>query len=334
MMRTRVVGIALLAVTGLALAAPPQDRPRRPFAASAGEATINDVTSAAAASDPTRLTRHYRRPATIDGQLRPRRTLPRTATAGLNIPGEPTGRLIVKFNDDVKGRVDAGGTLLSRNDRDMGPVAEILQGSGARISPVFRKSEQRLAAIERRAADLSGFAQPDLASLIYVDVPSGGFMDVAHALNELDIVEFVEVEAKRTQTQEEGPTGACCLPGNLCAPNLPLQLCTDNGGIYQGDGSICGGNECGTCCDIANDNACNERFSQGRCANIGGQFLGNVPCEDDPCADLGMPACGEPIAGSCFDPNNATPFCADEDLCDDGTPSQFCTALPLRTSTA
>ncbi len=195
-MRTRVVGIALLAVTGLALAAPPQDRPRKPSAGSAGEATNNDVTSAGAASDPTRLTRHYRRPATIDGQLRPRRTLPRTATAGLNMPGEPTGRLIVKFNDDVKGRVDAGGTLLSRNDRDMGPVAEILQRYGARMRPVFRKSQERLEAMERRAADLSGFAQPDLAGMMYVEGArdDATLLAVARALNALPTVEFVTAE--------------------------------------------------------------------------------------------------------------------------------------------
>ncbi|MEE8147127.1 MAG: hypothetical protein V3T24_05955, partial [Longimicrobiales bacterium] len=294
MTRTRVVGLALLTVTGLALAAPPQDRPRSPSAVSAGKATINDVTNTAAASDPTRLTRHYRRPATLDGQLRPRRTLPRTVTAGLNMPGEPTGRLIVKFNDDVKGRVDAGGTLLSRNDRDMGPVAEILQRYGARMRPVFRKSQERLEAMERRAADLSGFAQPDLAGMVYVITPDGAFMDVAHALNELDIIEFVEVEPKRTQAQAAGPTGACCLDGNACLPNVTAAFCiAQANGFYQGDGSTCGG-DCGTCCDVANGNACNENFSPDRCTiDIGGVFLGNQPCDpDDPCADLGTPACG------------------------------------------
>jgi hypothetical protein len=40
------------------------------------------------------------------------------------------------------------------------------------------------------------------------------------------------------------PSGACCMPGGICAPNQIASACATAGGTYQGDGTSCSPNPC------------------------------------------------------------------------------------------
>ncbi len=77
----------------------------------------------------------------------------------------------------------------------------------------------------------------------------------------------------------EGPTGACCLDGNVCIENVTAVFCIVTvGGFYQGDGISCFG-DCGTCCGPPScpENEkyeCHQHWSPSRCAHAGGCFLG------------------------------------------------------------
>jgi hypothetical protein len=99
-----------------------------------------------------------------------------------------------------------------------------------------------------------------------------------------------------TQTPDqstEGATGACCLPGNACLPQSTAEFCiVIVKGVYQGDGTTCGG-DCGMCC--IDKIECHSSWSPDHCAYTGGQFFGNIPCgPDSPC---GPSVCDSDIDG-------------------------------------
>jgi len=99
-----------------------------------------------------------------------------------------------------------------------------------------------------------------------------------------------------TQTRDqptEGATGACCLQGNACLPNVTAEFCILIAeGIYQGDGTTCGG-DCGMCC--IDKIECHQIWSPDHCAHTGGHFFGNLPCgPDGPC---GRSVCDSDIDG-------------------------------------
>lgn len=76
--------------------------------------------------------------------------------------------------------------------------------------------------------------------------------------------------------------GACCLPGGSCIETFP-QSCTDQGGAFQGPGSLCAGVTCGqgACCLV---NSHGQYFcSQSTQAECTGLFFPNTPCTPFPC---------------------------------------------------
>lgn len=80
-------------------------------------------------------------------------------------------------------------------------------------------------------------------------------------------------------------TGACC-NGGTCTPGLTQAACQSGGGIYLGDGSVCGQDICtpGACC-VANN--C-QLVIAAQCTTLGGSFEGpGTVCTPTPCGPTG-----------------------------------------------
>ena len=63
-------------------------------------------------------------------------------------------------------------------------------------------------------------------------------------------------------------------------------------GIYQGDGTVRGG-DCGTCC--IDKNECHPSWSPDHCIGAGGHFFGALPCGSD--GRCGPSVCDSDIDG-------------------------------------
>ena len=76
----------------------------------------------------------------------------------------------------------------------------------------------------------------------------------------------------------EGPIGACCIPGaNDCIPDVSEVQCLFGfGGVYQGDGTTCGGAFCGACC--LPDESCLGFIAPDVCAALGGAHEADTAC--------------------------------------------------------
>jgi len=186
-----------------------------------------------------------------------------------------TGRLVVKFQDDLRARISAKGGIRSASNLDVQPVNDVLAQYGLQLQPGFNQDEEKIASILRRAELHSGRHQPDLAGMMFIQVDHANLLTVARALNDLAEVEWVEIEEKRFPGATPfggGPVGACCLPDNTCVPDQTQGDCTVLlGGFYMGDGEDCG-TGCGACC-LPPANECQPR-TVARCAAEGGTFQG------------------------------------------------------------
>ncbi len=90
--------------------------------------------------------------------------------------------------------------------------------------------------------------------------------------------------AHRTAAEPpEGPTGACCLPAVFaCIDGVSEVECLFAfSGIYQGDGTTCGGAFCGACC--LPDESCGLDVSPDVCAAAGGSFAEQLDCPGISC---------------------------------------------------
>lgn len=281
------VGIGLLALTGMAVAQ--QDlrtSSPAPQMAAVTPGTVDPATVAprAARRGPARQQGARDELIADDGlplpaELKPRITLRKTPTAELARPDHSTGRLLIKFKDDVRARRIGAQAAMSETRRALGPLDVILRDAGLTLEPVFTRDDDVLAAIERKAAINSQRAQPDLAGMMYVTGPGGVPLPVAKTLNQLDSIEFVEYE-RELVLNTMGPTGACCLPSGFCQ-ELTSGQCATQFGDYEGDGSTCGGPTCGACCFAGN--ACNFG-SPNLCASAAGTFVGSgSSCATDTC---------------------------------------------------
>lgn len=81
----------------------------------------------------------------------------------------------------------------------------------------LRRTPEELRALEMRAERISKMAQADLAGIVYVDVQPEKLVDTARALNDLDIVEWVEIE--RIMMPDGGGTNQAEQDG--CGANGP-----------------------------------------------------------------------------------------------------------------
>jgi len=257
------------------------------------------------------------------GGLKPRVPIPKSPTALLRVPDDATGRLIIKFTDDVRARVEIDGSVRSLAHRSLDSANEIIDRFGLTVTPAINHPLEALAELERRAENYSGKAQPDLAGMMHVTGPEEVLLTAARALYRLDTIEFATFETKLYLADEtpvgrplgDRATGACCIPNDdetvfTCTVDTPIN-CLGAGGVYQGDDTVCGDDGCKACCLDAE--TC-EVMVEDNCLAQGGGFLPDEPnCENVDCDEYD---CGGSLTGLCWDNTNANICCSDELCCE------------------
>lgn len=131
-----------------------------------------------------------------------------------------SGRIVVKFRDEYKVRCSAGivGNVLTcastraanaagnaSAGQQSNPIASaisLVDRFSGTVQPAIYKSVEQLAALEKKAAAKSGKAQPDLAGYMFITVSPAALSAAAEAFNELDCVEFAQVDYLPIPAQE------------------------------------------------------------------------------------------------------------------------------------
>ena len=203
------------------------------------------------------------------GGLAPRAVRPKQRSVDIILPEDPisgrpqwNGKLGVKFRDELKVRADriSSTTVRGANGQPIPQVTEILTGFGGTVRQALRRTPEELRALEMRAERISKMAQADLAGIVYVDVQPEKLVDAARALNDLDIVEWVEIE-------------------RIIMP--------DGGGTNRAEQDGCGANGPGDGTGITN---CYTTSPNSRCSTLGGgQGCNDVNACTAP--DGSLPAC-------------------------------------------
>ena len=134
-----------------------------------------------------------------------------------------SGRIAVKFKDELLVRCSAGlaGNMLTCAStraaiaagnsaaafakNPIAPAIALLDRFGGTVQPAINKTTQQLSDLEKRAAARSRKAQPDLAGYMYVTVTPSALTSAAEAFNELDCVEFAQVDYLPIPAQEGCP---------------------------------------------------------------------------------------------------------------------------------
>lgn len=277
----------------------------------------------------------------------------KTPTADLIVADDATGRIIFKVDDAYQTLLQGDGTILSVSGRNVDSIEQVVAQFGLSVKPAITKEPARLLALQRKATLNSGKGQPWLPGMLVAEGPEPILLDAAKALNDLDAVEWVEIETKRYLsvptaccipggqcqvvepdfcTQElggtpifgeatcgtEGLCGACCYPTGVCIEPLTEHACLQDGTLgrtWQGGGSTCDG-ACAACCDPSD--TCATLYTPSGCTTVlGGIHIpGETDCANVDCTQLEEPDCGVGYTGDCYDPaGNGTPYCNDGDCC-------------------
>ena len=243
-------------------------------------------------------------PALDNGGLAPRQLWTKRSSASIQLPVDPVthhpqwnGRLSVKFRDDLKVRAELVPSEFVRGADGMPipAVTELLRTVGGSMRQMLRHTPEELRQLEIRAERKSKRAQPDLAGMVYVDVTPDRLLDTARAFNDLDIVEWVEIE--RNQVLHGGGTNTADQYG--CGENGP----GDSSGITN----------CYTtspttrCSALGGGNGCNN---PGACANPNGPTANcRYGCNNTACCEtvsLIIPGCNVDTGGQGWDALCAT----------------------------
>ena len=238
----------------------------------------------------------------------PRRPSPKTPTAELTIPAQATGEILVKFNDTVRARVQAG-VLNAEGAINVAPARAIMNQFQLTAAPLFNWTNDRLGRLEAKATAASGKAQPDLAGMIKFKAPWANLQAAARALNDLDSVEWVSF--RKDWHPMAGGLRRCCFPDDGHCELFTLADCIALQGSPGPAGSDCTF-ECGpgACCVLGD---CEVTFDEEDCVALGGIYQGWDPGVD--CADIDCDAiqCGL-VPDPCFTPH-LSPACNDMDCC-------------------
>jgi hypothetical protein len=140
--------------------------------------------------------------------------------------GEPvhTGRILVKVRNDSRVRASrefSNGlpAVADAESNDFGSVLALYSGRVRQL--ITSRSDAELAAITDRAEARSGRPQPDLTSFLVVETPGSLMMLAAQAINQLDSVEFVEIERQVVQAQDCASLTDCGPQGGNTPCNRP-----------------------------------------------------------------------------------------------------------------
>lgn len=242
---------------------------------------------------------------------------PKTSPADLQMPppdaaGNPThtGRLFVKFRDDLKiraGRKQAT-RLTARAGVDLTAINDVMFMAGGNVRQAIDTDPKKLRELELRATTRSNTAQPDLAGILMVEVGDSALVPVARQLASLPEVEWVEIETTVVQARNPDDDGG--LAG--------LPACTG----------------CGTCPTMDGTYSCFSAHNGGYCDNQvccnavvlalpGCQFEWDATCvtmatnlqaNDGPCA-TGCDACGDAACIACSVEHEGAIYCSDGACC-------------------
>lgn len=153
-------------------------------------------------------------------------------------------RLVVKFRDDVKARPTGEGAVLSAAQTNVTEFNDRAAQAGLTFRSVFKRSFNRLALMEQRAALHSGRAQPDLGGIMYVEGDPAALHEYGAWLLENDLVEWVEFEqvARPMIEWEQGqkPFPAATTPPPATPPGVVLDEPPADDGAAFGGGGNCG----------------------------------------------------------------------------------------------
>ena len=179
-------------------------------------------------------------------EVRPATVVRKTPTASLQIPtvsngmANATGRLIIKFNDDLKARASmaAGTRAVSLTGHDLSAAEMTIARFGGTMRQLVPMTATKLQQIEQKAFDRSNRIQPDLASMMLVefDNPLDGkqLLAAARQLNDLDVIQWVEIE-QPLKRASAGPPPQGCDPGNAVICNRPNP--NPGAGCWDGPGT-------------------------------------------------------------------------------------------------
>ncbi len=160
---------------------------------------------------------------TVSTEVRPATVVRKKPTDQLRIPTvssgatNATGRLIIKFNDDLKARASmaAGTRAVSLTGHDLSAAEMTVARFGGTMRQLVPMPATKLQQIEQKAFDRSNRIQPDLASMMLVefDTPLDGkqLLAAARQLNDLDIIQWVEIE-QPLKRASAGPPRRVAIP--------------------------------------------------------------------------------------------------------------------------
>jgi hypothetical protein len=264
-------------------------KPERAPASTAGDASTPSTTLATGGSPSGTAT---------DAGLKPRTPMPKVSSSRLQLPSHPltgrpswNGRLVVKFRDDLKYRADVmpAETVRDRDGRPVEAVAEILKNFGGTVRSLTRRSAAELRQLERRAESRSGTQAADLAGIVYVDVSPDNLLAAAKAFNDLDIVEYVDIQRTPEQHRQNfseqygcgvaGPDSGLVTGINNCyTASVPPQGPPNNRCSALGGGGAC--NNVGGCANPAGQEpTCRFGCNHAACCNL---ITGCLPnCTDE-----------------------------------------------------
>ena len=253
--------------------------------------------------------------------------IPRTPLPKRPVIKRPAGesRLAIKFRDDLKFRPNPKGdsAVVSLAGADTTAIEELAAQFQVQFVPSINWPQERLTALQNRAALHSGKAQPDLGGMMYVVGPEENLEAAAIALHASELTEYVYFQVPFLPGGGGG-TGACCVPTGEdgvppltvnCVAGVEEDVCETVGGIFQGVGTTCPDPDCadlGACC--ITEQEC-VPLTEDQCVGLGGSFKGigtNCILDDVNCQNEG---CGDPANGSCFE-IHVNPFCDEEECCD------------------
>jgi len=183
--------------------------------------------------------------------------------------GIRSGRIVVKFLDQLKVRCisgPGGKTIAATNNTNSettqaftttktgkklteidiatqlptSPIASalaLIDRFGGTVAPAINKTNSELAALEEKAATRSNNAQPDLAGYIFITVAPTALTAAAEAFNDLDCVEFAQVDYMPIPAQSGCPDRDLSLQNGNGTEGIDIgincQIVTDSTGASQ-----------------------------------------------------------------------------------------------------
>lgn len=145
------------------------------------------------------------------GPVEARTPLPKIALivpASLRVLLPEDLELVVKFQDALRVRAHEDGTLRVTAQGTLETLPAWIAAEGLQFAPLLQSDPAVLAELEARARERSGRAQPDLAGMMKLVAPGATHEQLrtwGQRLQDLEVVEFAEVEQRRVPPPSDFP---------------------------------------------------------------------------------------------------------------------------------